>query len=551
MTPRFLPAFIGGLMTLACHSAGQAAQEPVGLPSLRQSDSLRLEALRQRTAPKLSDTESAAAPQPTAPDTQDRRCLQATKLLIEGASLIPTDELNAWTEAVPMQHACIAIGDINGLLYKLSTWYMQRGYVTSQPVSFAVDAQGVLVIQVLQGRIGKIVSTDPRISTKGLINDTDAVLNLRVIEQAASQINRLDSRAIAIDLEPGEEPGTSIVKLRPQSSLAERDWSVQTSVDNHDVSQLSGTVALSMDNLLGRNENMYLAHTRELNKHDAVNHAYSAMVSLPDGFSTYSASLYRSHSTAPLMVETEIDISSARTSMSLKWDRVLHRSKSWITAISVDVTHDEFTQRLGDNELQASSWNVNHLNTGLNLQYRDTAWSGALSLQFDHGLGGMGPETIPQANYNSTSIQTSIKVPLTPRWSASAMANAQYTPDYVPGFRQFWIGGPVQVAGFRHEAYAGNKGAITQLQLTWQAPTPGPDGLLGKPFGHQLSLSQTTGWIFGDAQSDTRKLASIGLQYAAAWGPLTSTLGWSMPLHNSDASVRKDDDWTFWLGYRY
>lgn len=544
-----MPALLGGLVSLASHMAGQAAEEPLGLSSLRQSDSLRLEALRQRAQPKLDGAEGSAMPQAAAPDTQDRRCLQARSLRVEGASLIPEADLAAWVGAVPIQDACIAVGDINGLLYKLSTWYLQQGYVTSQPVSFAVNEDGVLVIRVLQGRIDKIVSTDPRISTKGLINRPDDVLNLRVIEQAASQINRLDSRAIAFDIEPGEQPGTSIVKLRPQSTLPPRDWSVQTSVDNYDARQLSGTVALSMDSLLGYNENVYLAHTRELNQHDTVAHAYSAMVSVPDGFSTYTASLYRSQSTAPLVGSSEVD--SARTSLSLKWDRVLHRSQSLITAVSVDVTHDESAQQIGEAELQSSSWNVNHVAVGMTLQHQQAAWSGRLSLQLDHGLGGMGPQELPQANYNSTAIQASVKVPLAARWSASFLGNAQYTPDYVPGFKQFWIGGPVQVPGFRHEAYAGNSGATTQWQLTWQAPGPGADGLLGKPYAHQISLVQTTGWVFGDMQSDTRKLSSIGLQYGAVWGGLTGVLNWARPLHNGDAGATKHDDWTFWLSHRY
>lgn len=536
-------------MSLAAHVGGQAAEEPAGLSSLRQSDSLRLEALRQRAQPKLGEAEGSATPQATAPDTQDRRCLQARSLRVEGASLIPQDDLAAWTDAVPVQDACIAVGDINGLLYKLSTWYMQRGYITSQPVSFAINDEGALVIQVLQGRIDKIVSTDPRISTRGLVSEPDAVLNLRVIEQAASQINRLDSRAIAIDIEPSDKPGTSIVKLRPQSALPEKDWSVQTSVDNYDAKQLSGTMALSMDNLLGHNENVYLAHTRELNQHDTVAHAYSALVNVPDGFSTYTASLYSSHSTAPIVEPSEVD--SARTSLSLKWDRVLHRSQSLITAVSIDLTHDEFLQQIGEAELQSSSWNVNHVTAGVTLQHQEAAWSGRLSLQLDHGLGGLGPQELPQANYNSTTVQASLKVPLATRWSASIMANAQYTPDYVPGFKQFWIGGPVQVPGFRHETYAGNSGATTQWQLSWQAPSPSADGLLGKPYSHQVSLVQTTGWVFGDAQSDTRKLSSIGLQYGAVWGGLTGVLSWARPLHNSDAAVGKSDDWTFWLSHRY
>ncbi len=544
-----MPAFIGGLITLASHGGGQAAEEPAGLSSLRQSDSLRLEALRQRAAPKLGDVDAPATPQAAATDTQDQTCLQASGVRAEGASLIPADELLSWIQAVPIKAGCVTLGDVNALLYKLSTWYLQNGYVTSQPVSFSVDAQGTLVIQVLQGRIGQIVSTDPRISTKGLISQPDDVLNLRVIEQAISQINRLDSRAIAVDIEPGEQPGTSIVKLRPQSTLPARDWSIQTSVDNHDNGQLKGTLAVSMDNLLGHNENVYLAHTRELNQHDTVSHSYSALLAIPDGYSTYSTSLYRSNSEAP--ITPSIDAQTARISLALKWDRVLHRSRSLITAMSMELTHDESVQKIGQTALQSSSWNVNHLSTGLSLQHNAAAWSGSLGLQVDRGLGGMGIEQAPQANYSSTAVQASLKVPLSRRWSMAAQARAQYTPDYVPGFKQFWIGGSTLVPGFRPTAYAGNSGAITQLQLNWIAPNFGAEGLLGKPFGHQLSLNQTTGWIFGDAQSDTRKLASIGLQYAALWGPWTSTLTWAMPLYNSDVSVNKDDDWTVWLGYRY
>ena len=541
-------ALSGVLAGLLVSSAWAVEVQAPSAAGQTPSDPQRLEALRQHAAPKPREA-AAVTPQLAQPDFKDRSCLRASGVRMQGADLIPELERQSWLEAAPSQSGCVAIGDVNALLYNLSTWYMQRGYVTSQPVSSDVNEQGELVIQVMQGRIEKIVSSDPRISVKGLLSDPDAVLNLRAIEQAASQINRLDSRAIAFDIEPGEASGTSVVKLRPQTALPERDWAAQGSVDNHDTKQLRGSLSLSIDNLLGRNESVYINTSRELNQLESRSRAHFVSINVPDGYSSYSASAYASYSTAP--VTEQLDVDTAWTSLSLKWDRVLSRGQTLITAISLDVTRDRATQVLGDYAVQSASWDVTHATVGLDVQHNESAYNSALKVQLDHGLNGFKDGSPYRSDYTSAGVLTTLSVPLAERVSLTALARGQYTLDNVPGFKRFSIGGVVSVPGYRRHDYSGNSGALTQIQLSWQLPGIGQSGLLGQPFGHQLSLSQTTGWIFSDAHDDTVKLSSIALQYAFAWGAVSGSLGWATPLHTSDTSAVKSDDWTASLAYRY
>lgn len=546
-------------MAVLAQGTAFSAPEPAEVANLRLSgglrlsDELRLDALRQRAVPRLGDVqavEEEAAPSVARPDTQDRTCLAATALKVEGATLIPPDLLGDWLKATPVHEGCIAVGDVNRLLFQISSWYMQRGYITSQPVSFEVDGQGTLVIQVLQGRLDKFESSDPRLSTRGLIADPGAVLNLRDIEQAVAQINRLDSRRVAVDIEPGESAGTSTVKLRPQGVLPDRDWFMQASVDTFDADQINGTLELSMDNQLGRNENIYVSHSRELNRHEVKSRSYSALISVPHAYSTYTASLYHSDRSAPLgLGET---VYSDRSSVSLKWDRVLHRTQATIWSTFVDLSHDVAKQRIGEFDLRSPSWNLAHVTTGVAVEHQGDPWAANLSLQVDKGLGDrVEGDPRPHFDYTASNLQARVKAPIGSRWSVAAQVRAQHSADYVPGLRQFWVGGTSLVPGFRRIAYAGNSGAITQLNASYLLPAIdlGPDA--GGPLGHMVSLLHTTGWIFSDAQNNANRLSSATLSYSAAWRAWSVSLAWSVPLLGARDDERKSSDITCQASFRY
>lgn len=518
--------------------------------SLRQSDNLRLEALRQRTAPSLADAiPPSRTPDAPKVDTQDRTCLAAHAVRLVGADLIPSETQREWVDALSGQDGCLTVGQLNGVLYRVSSWYLERGYITSQPIGFSINDQGIAVVTVLQGRIDKLVASDPRISTRGLLSDEQAVLNLRAIEQAATQINRLESRKVVFDVEPGEVPGTSDIRMRPDGALPARDWSVQGSVDNRDARQLLGTLAWSGDDLLGRNENIYLSATRELNRPEILNRSQAAAISVPGGFSTFGASLYTSQSRVPL-TDVGLEARTDRQALSLRWDRVLRRSRSFIGSGSLELSQDQAKQRIDDVRLASASWSQAHLSAGLDLVYLTSAYSAALNLQLDRGLGGSSDGLLPQGDYTASLMRATLVLPVMRRVTWVGVLRGQTTADYVPGFRQFWVGGTQLVPGFRRVSRAGNTGALAEMQLNVSLPGLPDEMRVTKKFGHQLSLRHTQGWIAKDAQSADAHLSSVSLHYSVEWGAASMGLSWAHPLRGQP--VRPDgDDWTFLLGYRY
>jgi hemolysin activation/secretion protein len=538
------PALIFSLAALGAHVM---AQDSVGLSVKRQADQQRLETLRERTQQgpyNLGGAQSAAVSQP---DFQDMTCLDARQVQIVGSTLIPAPLLNHWVATMPKYDGCITVGSANLLLYRLSTWYLEQGYVTSQPISFRVDDQGTLVILVVEGAIEKIETTDPRISPSGLfqppVDQQHRVLNLRDVEQAVDQINRLDTRRVAVDIEPGQQPGTSVLRLRPQDALPRRDWSVRSSVDNHDAEQIQGTLSFSVDNLFGKNENLYVSHGRELSKSQQMYRTYSALFNVPNGYSTYSFSLYRSDSEVPIVDEQRAK--TQRHSWTLQWRHVFHRSQQEIAAATLALTHDQSRQAVGDTVLQTSSWSNQHATVGLEYYRQQAAWRGHVRLALDQGLGLGSPvyETLPENNYVSAEIQAQLVVPFSSRWYLSTQLRTQYSPDYVPGFRQFWIGGTQLVPGFRHDAYAGNSGTIAQLQLNWQPANTG--------WPQRWGMMYTNGRIHGDEQSVARHLSSIGLQYQAEWRGFSGTVALMQPTSSSKGVISKGPDLTWSMSYQH
>jgi hemolysin activation/secretion protein len=518
--------------------------------SLTQSDNLRLEVLRQRTSPSLADSSApASTPNATEVDTQDPTCLAAKVVSLVGADLIPTDTQREWVDALSGQEGCLTVGQLNGLLYRVSSWYLERGYITSQPIGFNINDQGDAVITVQQGRIGKLVASDHRLSTRGLMSDEHAVLNLRAIEQAAAQINRLGKRKVQFDVEPGELPGTSVIRLRPDGSLPTRDWSVQASVDNRDPQQLLSTLAWSGDDLWGRNENIYLSATQELNHQEILNRTQAAAISMPSGFSTYAASLYTSQRRVPL-TDAGLVADTDRQALSLRWDRVFQRSRSFINSGSLELNHDRAKQRIDGVRIESASWSQAHLSAGFEFVYRTSTYGTALNLQLDKGLGGSRDRQMPQGDYTVSSLRATLMLPMAKRVTWVGVLRGQTSDDYLPGFRQFWIGGTQLVPGFRKVSHAGNSGALAEMQLNVSLPGL-PDALQEtNKFAHQLSLRHTQGWIAKDAQSPNAYLRSMSLHYDVQLGGASLGLSWAHPLRGQPVR-REGDDWTVQLSYRY
>ena len=165
-------------------------------------------------------------PDKTDPADVNAPCQRIDRIELIGATIPSAKHQRSITEGY--LNRCLGSQGINALLKAITAWYFQRGYISSRAYLQAQDlTTGTLVVQVVEGLIEGVDATS--ISVRGVkqVFPTDgSPLNLRDIEQALDQINRLRSRQSTMELIPGSEIGGSRIQISTQ--LKPGDCPVQT-----------------------------------------------------------------------------------------------------------------------------------------------------------------------------------------------------------------------------------------------------------------------------------------------------------------------------------
>ena len=208
------------LACAACAATTLASAQtglPDPSPELQRQDRQRQE-LRQRSEPLPWAPVGAVV---RTPEHQrlpaEEPCLRIELIEVEGA--LATAALRQALDGVdgddPPAGCCLGGQGITLLVQRLQQALVERGYITSQAHAPAQDLRsGKLTLQVLEGRVGRIRARDdapvPRLARALRAGD---VLRLRDVEQTSENLQRLPSLSPRIQIEPGEEAGTSDLVL--------------------------------------------------------------------------------------------------------------------------------------------------------------------------------------------------------------------------------------------------------------------------------------------------------------------------------------------------
>ena len=171
-------------------------------------------ALPQRPPQPGTDLKSLVPPVQVPP--LGAACHDVTELRIEGAAHL-ADATRA-SLARAFTGRCLGANELEALLGTLTRDYIERGFVTSRVYLPPQDLRtGVLRLRVVEGTIGKYELAQvgaPRESAwlRGAFPARPGeLLNLRDLEQGLDQLNQLQSNHATLDLQPGAEPGQSVV----------------------------------------------------------------------------------------------------------------------------------------------------------------------------------------------------------------------------------------------------------------------------------------------------------------------------------------------------
>lgn len=386
---------------------------------------------------------------------------------------------------------CLGLGDVENLLSDITRFYIEKSRPTTRvyikPQSLQ---QGVLVLDVVEGKVEKVVLDD---KAKGTINMTGAfgnvankAFNLRVFEQGLDQVNRLASNHATLDILPGSQPGYSVVRIsnRVGSRLHVSGSYDNTGQPSTGRNQATGTVIL--DNVLGINDLISYSRRQTVfpggpNRDSRSN---SVLFSVPRNALTLSGGYNDSDYTSQTVTGggTVFVLTGHNATAFGRADLQVYRDSHNKVELSAQITNKRNRNYINGIYLPVSS-------RVLTVLEFDANWSilvgrGSLKLgmgavkglkalgALDDAIAQTGPGG-PRAQFTKLTAHAYYSIALPAGRTSvvfSSEVEAQYAFDPLYSSEQMVIGSPFTVRGFLVGSLVADRGAFLQNDLTALLP---------------------------------------------------------------------------------
>ncbi len=417
-------------------------------------------------------------------NTQDQGpCINIEAIQIEGIHLLGNKAINAIAQK--NNNTCMNARSIEVLMSQITAEYLNKGYVSSRVYLPEQDLKtGKLILKVEEGQLADLKVTDRAQGTLSLntaLGDVKAKpLNLRDLEQALDQINRLQSNNAKMEILPGEKPGESIVIFDNETN---KRWNGYFTYDNKgqdSTGRNQAALGLSLDNPFGLNDLISLSYNRSLPFR--INHtdsySGSAMYIVPLGYNTFNFSASRSEYDSTIQTDFNNLLSHGETTtFSGKIDTLLHRGLNNQFRMNAGITAKETEAFLEGVKLGVSSRKLSVLDLGLS--YSDLALSGLVNLNVGYSKGlkifnaledaSNLPNDAPKAQFDKMTYGISYLKGfnwLSQSLSFSSSFSGQQAFDPLYGSEQFSIGSLYSVRGFNQNSLSGDHGYAFKNDLT-------------------------------------------------------------------------------------
>lgn len=461
-----------------------------------------------------------AQPQVEPPDSGPRVLVKGFR--IQGAVLIGEAELVAQLQGSVGRE--LSLRQLEGAAAVLTAYYVQRGYVARVFVPPQDVKEGIVTLQVVEGRRGGV-----RVTPQGELIDA---------EQVARFIDYRLARGAALDLGPlgealnilNEQPGLSVrATVAPGQGEAEIDVVVtasQTSrvqpfvnLNNHGLAstgetQLSGGVVLN--NASGRLDALTLmANASEGNNFGRVDY------SVPWGGSGLRLGLNASHLRYDIVQSGLAALQASGTARTLGFMASYPLARREDFNLSLQGSLDE--KELIDNTVAGETGNRRVLVAGVSVNGHVVGASMLPGSVTSFGVGVATGESdqrnaaaratdaitrranggLGKLHYNIAYLQ-----PLPHDWRLNAGLRGQFANGNLDSSERFSLGGPAGVRAYPNGEAIGDEGWLLNLNVTRQLRETLSAGVFYDLGGIKLNHQTWNGWNAGNPRLDNRYLLS-------------------------------------------
>ncbi len=405
-------------------------------------------------------------------------CFEISVVRLIGADKLTTQEKQLVLK--PYQSRCLGLTAINQLLKNVTNFYIQQGYITSRAFLAEQDlSSGILEITVIEGKLEKILLNNTPSRQLDLIfpGVVGKILNLRDLEQGLEQLNRLASNNARIQLQPGKQPGYTIVNI---NNTPGQIWQLTTGFDNSGQKSTGDQQVLldiKIDDLLGLYEQLGLTAKKSADfaqAHDAENLGF--MLAVPYGY--WGLSYHFSYSNYQTTLFSNLFPMGANGNTRhhrVKLQRGVHRDSTSKTQLGFELAHRRDRNYLMGSLLTSSSRNLTDFSLNLTYSTRFKAGFLTLSPALNRGVSWFGAEqdtgkhpASPQAEYNKATLFASFILPLTNQLSYATSAYGQWTDNTLYGSQRISLGGEYSVRGFKQQSISGDRGFYWRNEVNTQ-----------------------------------------------------------------------------------
>lgn len=385
---------------------------------------------------------------------------------------------------------CVGEAGLKQIVARTTDRIISAGYVTTQVKLKAQNLRsGRLDVTLLAGTLEgfKFAQGSEKINWHSAFGIRPGdVLNVRDLEQGLEQIKAVGSQDVHMNIEPGDQPGTSYVVLDVKKI---KRWRISSSANNNGIEgtgKEQASTNFQWDELLHLNDVLSVTYGHSVDDIENDNFGSSNMAfdeRMAWGWWTLDllVSDYRFHE--QLLGGTQLFKSSGTSqNYGIHLSRVIHRTATERMTIGVNLDARQAYNYIDNTIIAVQTRHTRSLTaTVAERKYLGKAQLDA-SVSYQHGVpwfnGQWDPSThdalIPRFDYQKWQTDVGYQTPFRfdeQNFSFNSSVHGQYSPDRLYGENYIGIGGPYSVRGFNgDQTLAADDGYYLRNQFGWRVP---------------------------------------------------------------------------------
>lgn len=521
------------MAALAIAAMPVAAQVDPGQRLLEELQQRQLERGERREPGKIEiKPETRPAP---APD--DGICFDIDRIELEGATMLD-EEVRA---AVLARYTgkCLGRTEINALLAALTEAYLARGYVTTRVYIPPQNLSSrVLKLLVIEGRIERLymnqdADADRRRAWAAFPAGPGDTLRLQDLEQGLEQLNRVPSARATVELQPGSEPGGTVVAVADRPQDAFRGYVGYDNYGQRRTGERRFNLGIEADNVFSLNDTWAFVYAGSLDTN-----AVAGTGSIGLGNWTLGASA--SYSEFLEHLTPDVELFGRSTVAGLQVDRLIDRTSTTKTSVAALLDRKWTRRYVNDVELLPQDLTVARFGPRSQIRFPQGILfaDGALSV----GLTALGATRDPDGLPPDAPAAQFTKFEAGVTWLGqldAAMLRAsirgQYSLDPLYSSEQVVLGGANSVRGFAEAVAFGDSGWFTRNEVSFLL-RQGMLELAGSDWSRDVQpyVFLDAGQVFLHVGRFDRTLAGAGVGLRLARRPLSLDVALAYPFIRDD-----------------